>query len=446
MRVMDLPGKKAKQVLERDRRYISPSYSRPYPAVIERGEGMWVWDVDDNRFLDFAAGIAVVQTGHCHPDIVEAITTQAGKLIHMSGTDFYYPIQTELAEKLAEIVPGGKNKRTFFCNSGAEAMETSIKLARYATNRPNILAFIGAFHGRTMGALSLTGSRSVQREGFFPLIPGVFHVPYGYCYRCSFNLTHPSCNFACIDYIEEELFRTICPPQDVCAFVAEPIQGEGGYIIPPQGYFQKLKALAEKYGALLILDEVQSGMGRTGKMFAIEHWGVKPDMVAIAKGVASGMPLGALVARSSLMNWGPGSHASTFGGNPLSCAAALKTIELLEKGLVENAARLGSYMLDRLSKLTKTHHLVGEVRGKGLMIAVEIVEDQESRKPAPNKRDWLVQECFRRGLLILGAGKTAARFSPPLIVSEREADQALTIFEESLEVVESRRSSSRHRS
>ncbi len=433
---MDLPGKKAKEVLERDRRYISPSYARPYPAVIQRGEGMWVWDVDGNRFLDFAAGIGVVQTGHCHPEIVEAIRNQAGNLIHISGTDFYYPIQTQLAEKLAEIVPGGRNKKTFFCNSGAEAMETSLKLARYATDRPNVIAFMGGFHGRTMGALSLTGSKSVQRRSFFPLVPGVFHVPYGYCYRCSFNLTYPSCSFACIDYIEREVFRTVCPPEDVCGFVVEPIQGEGGYIVPPDGYFQKLKGLADKYEILLILDEVQSGMGRTGRMFAIEHWGVKPDMVGIAKGVASGMPLGALVARSSLMDWQPGSHASTFGGNPVSCAAALKTIQLLEKELIENAAKVGKYILEGLNRLSETHGLIGDVRGKGLMIGIEIVEDRESREAAPEKRDWLVEECFRRGLLVLGAGPTTVRLSPPLVATQREAEEALGTLDESLRVVE----------
>lgn len=435
MEARELPGEKAKEVLARDRTYISPSYARPYPAVIERGKGMWVWDVDGNRFLDFAAGIGVVQTGHCHPEVVDAVKNQAENLIHISGTDFYYPIQVALAEKLAEIVPGGKNRRTFFCNSGAEAMETSLKLARWATKRPNVIAFVGAFHGRTMGALSLTGSKGVQRQDFFPLVPGVFHVPYGYCYRCTFNLTYPSCDFACIAYIEDVVLNTLSPPDNTCAFVAEPIQGEGGYIVPPDGYFQRLKELADKYDILLIIDEVQSGMGRTGKMFAIEHWGVKPDLVAIAKGIASGMPLGALVARSSLMNWQPGSHASTFGGNPVSCAAALKTIELLEAGLIANAANMGDYMLGRLSELTESHTMVGDVRGKGLMIGVEIVENRK-KQAAPQKRNWLVEECFKRGLLILGAGRTAVRFSPPLVVTRKEADEALEIFEESLKVVE----------
>lgn len=433
-----IPGVKAKEVLAKDKRWVSPSHTRGVPAVIERGEGMWVWDVDGNKFLDFAAGVAVVATGHCHPEVVKAIKEQASRLIHISEADFYYPIQADLAEKLAEIVPGGKNKKVFLCNSGAESMEAAFKLVRWATKRPAVIAFIGGFHGRTMGALSLTASKSVQRKSFFPLVPGVFHVPYAYCYRCTFNLSYPSCEFACVDYIEDKVFRTLCPPEEVGAIIIEPIQGEGGYIVPPEGYFERLKSLAEKYDILLVADEVQSGMGRTGKMFAIEHWGVKPDMMTLAKGIASGMPLGALVATSSLMSWGPGSHTSTFGGNPVACAASLKTIELLEAGLIENAAVVGGYLLDKLNRLGETHRLMGDVRGKGLMIGVEIVEDKETRRPAPDRRDWIVQECFKRDLLVLGVGRTGVRFCPPLIVSEKEADDALGIFEETLGVVERR--------
>lgn len=434
----EVPGPKAREILRRDQKVISPCYSRPYPAVIERGEGVWVWDVDGNRFLDFAAGIATVSTGHCHPLVVKAIRDQAGRLIHMSGTDFYYPLQVELAEKLAEIVPGGRNKKVFFGNSGTEANEAALKLARYATGREKIIAFYGSFHGRTYGSLSLTASKSVQRKGFGSLLPNIYHIPYGYCYRCDYNLTYPDCGVYCIEILEEKIFKKILPPEEVAAIFFEPIQGEGGYIIPPPNYFQELKSIAEKYGILLVADEVQSGMGRTGKMFAIEHWDVKPDIVTVAKGIASGMPIGACVSSSSLMSWEPGAHASTFGGNPLSCAAALKTIELLEGGLVENARGIGEYLMKRLEEIVEEYSILGDLRGKGLMIGVEVVKDKGSRKANPEKRDEIVQESFKRGLLILGAGSTTIRFSPPLILNQEEAEYGLKIFEESVRRVERR--------
>lgn len=430
--VMDIPGEKAKFLIERDHKYVSPCYIRPYPAVISTGSGAKVLDVDGNEFLDCTAGIAVAATGHCHPKVVEAIQTQAERLIHMSGTDFYYPIQVELAEKLAEIVPGGKNRKVFFCNSGAEAVEASMKLARYATGREKFLAFFGAFHGRTFGALSLTASKAVQRRRFGPLVPGVTHVPYGYCYRCAYNLNYPECDFACLHYIEDVIFKKHSSPEQFAAVVFEPIQGEGGYVVPPEGYLQKLRDIVNPYGILLVDDEVQAGMGRTGKMFAIEHWGVIPDVVALAKGIASGMPLGASVARSSLSTWESGAHASTFGGNPVSCAAALATIALLEGELIENASKVGEYMLTESKKAQQKYGFIGDVRGKGLMLALEIVKDRETKQPAPELRNRIVTECFKKGLLVLGTGDTAVRFSPPLVINRDEASRALDILFEVL--------------
>jgi len=430
-----LPGIKAQRILKKDKKYISPSYTRSYPAVIEQGEGCWLWDVDGNKFLDFNAGIAVCATGHCHPEVVEAIRKQAGKLIHISGTDYYYPQQVKLAEKLAEITPGAKNKKVFFCNSGTEAVEGAFKLARYYTKRHFAIAFLGSFHGRTMGALSLTGSKFIQKKGFGPLISGVFHCPYANCYRCAYNLEYPKCNLYCVDYIEEELFKKVCVPEEVCAIFAEPIQGEGGYICPPPDYFKKIRELCDKYGILLIIDEVQSGFGRTGKMFAIEHYGVMADIYCVAKGIASGMPLGAFISKSSVMNWEPGAHASTFGGNPISCMAAMATIRLLENGLIENAERIGNYLLKNLEEMANRYDFIGDVRGKGLMIGIELVEDQISKKPVPEKRNAVVYKCFEKGLIILGCGATTIRFSPPLVVTKEEADIALEIFEKSLKEV-----------
>jgi 4-aminobutyrate aminotransferase len=432
-KIEDLPGPNAREILKMDKRYISPSYTRAYPAVIERGKGMYVWDVDGNKFLDFSAGIAVVTTGHCHPRVVKAIKDQASRLIHMSGTDFYYPQQVHLAEKLAEIVPGGRNRKVFFCNSGAEAVECAFKLARYHTGRPWVLAFYGAFHGRTTGALSLTASKYIQKKGFAPFLPGVTHVPYAYCYRCAFSMEYPQCEFACVDHIEDVVFRTSVPPEEVAAIIVEPIQGEGGYVIPPPGYFERLREMADKYDILLVVDEVQSGMGRTGKMFAIEHWDAKPDVVTVAKGVASGLPLGACVAPSSIMKWQSGAHASTFGGNPVACAAALETIKLLEESLIENAAEMGEYLLNGLEQLKGRYEAIGDVRGKGLMVALEIVRDRATREPDVRKRNAIVQSSFKRGLILLGCGVTGIRFIPPLIVGKKEIDRALSIFEDALQ-------------
>ena len=429
-----LPGPRARAVVERDRRALSPSYTRSYPLVAERGEGAIVEDVDGNRFLDFTAGIAVVATGHCHPQVVEAIQRQAARLIHMSGTDFYYENMVELAERLAALAPGGVPRRVFFGNSGAEAVEAAIKLARYHTGRDKFVAFLGAFHGRTLGALSLTASKSVQRRGFGPLVPGVHHVPYPYCYRCPYGQVPDTCAVECVQAIQR-LFRTVLPADEVAAVVVEPVQGEGGYVVPPQKFFDELQRLAQAHGILLILDEVQSGMGRTGKLWAAEHFGVTPDIFTVAKGIASGLPLGATVARAELMNWPPGAHASTFGGNPVSVAAALVTLELLEKELVNNAARLGAYLRDRMRDWPERFAWVGDVRGLGLMIGIELVEDRQTKQKAPELRDRLVERAFQRGLLVLGAGENTVRLSPPLTITRDQAGFALDTLEECLRVL-----------
>jgi 4-aminobutyrate aminotransferase len=427
-----LPGPAARRIIERDDRILSPSYTRSYPLVADRGEGAIVTDVDGNRFLDFNAGIAVVATGHCHPRVVKAIQDQAARLIHMSGTDFYYENMVELAEKLAAIAPGRAARRVYFGNSGTEAMEAAIKLARYHTGRHRFIAFTGAFHGRTVGALSLTASKSVQRRGFGPLMPGVHHVPYAYCYRCAYGKTPDTCAVECATAIEDRLLKTIAPADEVAAIVLEPVQGEGGYIVPPPRFLHELERIARKHGMLLLFDEVQSGMGRTGKMWAADHFGVAPDILAVAKGIASGMPLGATIARAEIMTWPPGAQASTFGGNPVSVAAALATIELLEQELVDNAARIGEYMMDRMKSWPQRFAHVGDVRGLGLMLGCELVKNQATREPFPRLRNRIVERAFERGLLILGAGETSIRLSPPLTISRDQADFALEVLEDSL--------------
>jgi 4-aminobutyrate aminotransferase len=423
--ITPLPGPKARAIIERDDQVISPSYTRCYPLVAERGQGAIVEDSDGNRFLDFAAGIAVVATGHCHPKVVKAIQEQAAKLIHMSGTDFYYENMVVLAEKLASLVSaGGSPRRVYFGNSGTEAIEAAIKLTRYHSGRGQFVAFVGAFHGRTMGSLALTASKSTQQKGFFPVMPGAHHMPYAYCYRCPYGKEPDSCAVECVKAIETELFRTSVAPQDVAAIFVEPIQGEGGYVVPPRKFFDELRRLADRHGILLVADEVQSGMGRTGKMFASEHFGLQPDVMALAKGIASGLPLGAMVARAELMNWPPGAHASTFGGNPVAVAASLATIELLEQELVDNAARVGAHLMARLRDLPQRFPMVGDVRGLGLMIGIELVRDQVTKERAGDLRDQVVQMCFERGLLVLGAGPNTIRLCPPLVITKDQADFA----------------------
>ena len=430
-----LPGPRARAIIERDAKVVSPSYTRCYPLVAQKGEGAIIEDVDANRFLDFTAGIAVVATGHCHPQVVEAIKQQAARLIHMSGTDFYYEELAALAEKLNEIAPGDVPRRVSFGNSGAEAVEGAIKLARYATGRDKIIAFFGSFHGRTMGALSLTSRKAVQRARFGPLVPGVIHAPYPYCYRCAYGQTPDSCAVECVKHVEDTLLKTIAPAEETAAIVVEPVQGEGGYVVPPQKFFDELARVAHANGILLIFDEVQSGMGRTGKMWAADHFGMVPDILTVAKGIASGMPLGATVARADLMTWPPGAHASTFGGNPVSCAAALVTIELLQKELVDNAAAMGDYLMARMRPWPARFPIVGDVRGLGLMLGIEIVRDHATMEKAPAWRDRLVTLAFERGLLVLGAGDNSVRLCPPLVISRDQCDFALDTLEACLKQV-----------
>jgi 4-aminobutyrate aminotransferase len=431
-----LPGPKARAIIDRDASVVSPSYTRPYPLVMERGFGAMVEDVDGNVFLDCAAGIAVNATGHAHPDVVKAISDQAQRFLHMSGTDFYYEPQVRLAEELAAIAPIDGGVRSFFGNSGTEAIEACIKLARYSTRRDNIIAFLGGFHGRTLGALSLTASKAIQRRGFGPMMPGVYHAPYPDCYRCPVGLDSANCAAECLEYLEEQIFVHLVSPDEVAAIVVEPIQGEGGYVVAPDQFLARLREITKENGIVLVADEVQSGMGRTGRMFAVEHAAVRPDMIAIAKGIASGLPLGVAAARRDLMTWPPGAHASTFGGNPVSCAAAIVTLKLLKERLMSNAATVGAHMMTGLRELAEKHRLIGDVRGRGLMIGVELVRDRKTKERAPAERDAAVAAAFNRGLLLLGAGKNAIRFSPPLVLTRDQADTALRIFDEALTEVE----------
>lgn len=425
----ELPGPRARQVMQLDDQIISPSYTRSYPLVAARGFGAMVEDVDGNIFLDFAAGIAVVATGHCHPEVVQAIQKQAAELIHISGTDFYYMHMVEFAKKLASVTPGAGPKRVFYTNSGTEAIEAAIKLARFATRRDKLVAFLGCFHGRTMGSLSLTSSKSVQRKGFGPLLPGVIHLPYPYCYRCPYNLEPKSCGIECARVLEREIFKKLADPEDIAAVFVEPIQGEGGYVPAPPEFLQELQRLCRKHGILLVADEVQSGMGRTGKWWASEHSGIEPDILCVAKGIASGMPLGAIVARADLMTWKPGAHASTFGGNPVCIAAAMATFDLLDKSLIANAQKVGEHILRRLTDWPKKHKIVGDVRGKGLMLGIELVRDQNTKEPAHDLRDRIVDSAFHKGLLILGAGESTLRLCPPLVVDTEQADFAVDTVE-----------------
>lgn len=429
------PGPISRELIETDEQFTSPSYTRSYPLVVKRAEGLVVEDMDGNLYLDFTSGIAVCATGHCHPRVVNAIRQQAESLIHICGADFYYPPLRDLARKLAQIAPGSSPKRVLFTNSGAEAIEGAIKLARYHTRRQHIIAFYGAFHGRTLGALSLTASKITQRRRFEPLLPEVTHVGYGNCYRCPYNLTYPSCALECVTHLEKKLFKTTVPPEEVAAIIVEPIQGEGGYVVPPPEYHRELKALAERHGILFVADEIQTGVGRTGKMFAIEHWGVEPDILCTAKGLASGLPLGAMIAKADVMDWGPGAHASTFGGNPVACVAALETIALVEEGLMQNAAEIGAHLIGRLNELKSRHSLIGDVRGIGLMIGVDLVKDHRTREPAATEREAVLQECFKRGLVLLGCGESAIRLCPALTVTREQADTAVDLLDQSLSAV-----------
>jgi 4-aminobutyrate aminotransferase len=436
--VTELPGPKARAAIEADERLISPSYTRSYPLVAKRGRGIRLEDVDGNEFLDFSAGIAVASTGHCHPEVVAAIQKQAAELIHISSTDFYDEHITELGERLSAVAPMPGPHKFFYGNSGAEAVECALKLARYHTGRQQVISFLGAFHGRTMGALSLTASKPQQKRRFAPLVPGVTHIRYPYAYRgCSGGPQEEEAfSLGCARYIEDKLFKTILAPEEVAAIFVEAIQGEGGYVVAPDNFLRELRAICTRHGILLVVDEVQSGMGRTGKWWAIEHSGVQPDIVCIAKGIASGMPLGVCMARAEIMDWVPGSHASTFGGNPVSIAAALATMDVLSREGLGNVARVGNLILERLRGWVTTHPLVGEVRGRGLMIGIELVKNKATREPATALRNRLEQLAFERGLMVLGCGETSLRLCPPLILNEYEATVGLDILEDALTQVE----------
>jgi 4-aminobutyrate aminotransferase len=431
-----LPGPNAKRVLEGDEKFVSPSYTRSYPMVAKHGRGIVVTDVDGNEFFDFSAGIAVVSTGHCHPHVVAAIQKQAGELIHMSGTDFYYESMVTLAERLSKIAPMPGPHKIYYGNSGAEAIECAFKLARYHTKRQNVIAFYGAFHGRTMGALSLTASKPQQKRRFAPLVPGVTHIRYPDVYRDAGGQDGEAYALSCARFIEDKLFRTSLPPEEVAAIFVEPVQGEGGYVVAPTVFMQELRKICDRHGILLVADEVQSGVSRTGKWWAIEHTGVQPDIVCVAKGIASGMPLGITITKSEIMDWVPGSHASTFGGNPVCIAAALATLDVIEReDLRRNSAEVGAHMLKRMADWPSKHKLVGDVRGRGLMIGVEIVKDKKTKEYGAAERDSIVQAAFERGILFLGCGPSTIRIAPPLIVTKEEADVAMDVLEEAIATV-----------
>jgi 4-aminobutyrate aminotransferase len=426
----ELPGPNAQKILAGDQKYMSPSYTRSYPLVVKRGRGVLIEDVDGNEFLDFSSGIAVVSTGHCHPEVVAAIQKQAAELIHMSGTDFYYESLVTLAERLAKIAPMSGPVRVYYGNSGTEAVEAALKLARYHTNRQGIIAFYGAFHGRTMGALSLTASKPQQRRRFAPLVPGVAHVPYPYVYRRPEGMSEVQYSQECVRFIEDRVFKTIMAPEECAAIFIEPIQGEGGYVPAPREFLQELRKICDRHGILLVADEVQSGSGRTGKWWAIQHSEVEPDIITIAKGIASGMPLSVMMARASIMDWVPGSHASTFGGNPVCIAAALATMDVLEREGIRNAEVVGNHILRRLRTWVEKHPMVGDVRGMGLMIGVEIVKDKKTKAMTRDDRDRITQLAFERGVILLGAGESSIRIAPPLIVTQEQADIAMDVLEE----------------
>jgi len=431
------PGPKARELVQKDENVISPSYGRFYPLVVESGRGCIVRDVDGNEYIDFNSGLVCLNVGTNHPKVVAAIKNQCDRFLHYSNTDFFYAEVVNLAEKLVEIAPGNFDKKVYFGNSGAESVEAAIKLAKWHTRKQRFIGFMSAFHGRTIGALSFTASKPTQQRYFFPLMPGVTHVPYPYCYRCPFKLTYPDCHYWCIDFIDEFVLQKYVPPEEVAAILLEPIQGEGGYVVPPQGYFQRLKKLADKYDILLIDDEVQAGMGRTGKWFAIEHWDVEPDILCSAKALASGLPLGATIAKARIMDWVGGSHASTFGGNPLSCVAANAVINVIrEERLLENAMLQGKYIMKQLEELEEQSEIVGDVRGKGLMIGMEIVENKETKKPAPKMAKEIMIRSWKRGVAVITCGASTIRIAPPLNVTRELVDAAIKIIKDVAKEVE----------
>lgn len=435
--VVTPPGPKARELAKRDESVISQSFVRFYPLAIQSGKGCIIRDIDKNEYIDFNSGLVCLNVGHNHPKVIEAIKNQLDRFLHYSVTDFMYNEVVDAAEKLVKITPGKYEKKVFFCNSGAESVEAGAKLARWHTRRQSYIAFIGAFHGRTFGGMSFTSSKPVQRRYFSPLVPGITHVPYGYCYRCPFKLTYPDCHYWCVDFIDEHVLQKYIPPEEVAAFVFEPIQGEGGYVVPPPEYFHRLKKLADKYDILLMDDEVQAGMGRTGKWFAIENWGVEPDILCVAKSIAAGMPLGAMIAKTSIMDWEGGSHASTFGGNPVSCTAASAVINIIrDEGLRENATKQGSYIMKRLTELKEESEIVGDVRGKGLMIGIELVKDKVSKKPASKEAAEVMIRSWKRGVAVITCGKSTIRIAPPLIITPELVDAGMDIIEDAIKQVE----------
>jgi 4-aminobutyrate aminotransferase len=435
--VVKPPGPKAREIVERDHAVISPSFGRAYPLVIKSGKGCIITDVDGNEFIDLNAGLAVCNVGHSHPRIIRAIKNQVDKFIHYSYTDFYYENYVNLGEILHELIPGDFEKKFFYGNSGAESVEAAIKLSRWHSKRQGLLAYIGAFHGRTLGAVSLTASKPAQRKYFAPLIPGVEHIFFPYCYRCPFNLEYPGCGYQCVTYIDDYLFNKFVPPEEVAMILVEPIQGEGGYVVPPEGYFKELKALCDEHGILIAADEVQSGLGRTGKWFASDHFGLTPDIVCMAKGIAAGLPLGVTASRADLMDWTPGSHASTFGGNPVSASAAIEVINIIkEEKLLENATNVGGYLLKRLKEMQDNHPMMGDVRGKGLMVGVELVKDKVSKEPAKKETEEVMMRCFEKGAALVNCGVSVIRWMPPLLITKELIDGALEIFEDVLTKVE----------
>lgn len=435
MQNLSVPGKKAKEYLKRDKKVISPSYPRVYPFMMDHGLGSEVWDVDGNRYVDFTSGIAVCSTGHCHPKVIEAIKKQAERYLHISS-DFYHPIWIEFSEKLASTAPFKEFAKIFLCNSGTEAVETAIKLARYHTGRQQFIGFLGGFHGRTLGSLAFTASKPAYRRGFFPVMNGVTHIPFPDPYRPLLVSTNDDYGETVVQYIRNVIFQKVLPPEDCAGILVEPIQGEGGYIVPPDSFFPALRELCDQYGILLIADEVQSGVGRTGKWWAIENWNVEPDIVCTAKGIASGIPLGGIISRESIMNWPSGAHGNTYGGNPIACAAALATFELIENGMMQNAAEVGRYTLDALEELQVRHPSIGQVRGKGLMIGVEFVKDRGTREPAKSLRKRVEQTAFQKGLMTMGCGESTLRIAPPLNITTQLIDEGLEILDHAIHEVE----------
>lgn len=430
------PGPKARKFIERDEKITSPSLTRSSPLVGVEAEDVWVKDIDGNVFLDFGSGIAVTNVGHRDPRVVKSIKKQAEKAIHINSCDFYTIPQVELAEKLFEITPGEYEKRVFFTNSGTEAVEAALKIAQWHTENYYVISFIGGFHGRTMGSLQLTTTSASARRHFKGMMPGTYHTPYPYCYRCPFGLDKSECGMRCLDYIEDTILSKLAPSEDVSCLVSEPIQGAGGYIVPPDDFMPGLEELCNKHGIIFVQDEIQSGYGRTGKWFASDHWGVEPDIVTISKAFASGLPAGAAISRAELMNWDSGAHENTLGGNPIVCSAALSVLEVMKSdNLVENAAKTGKYLLERFREISEDYQILGDVRGKGLMIGLEFVKDRDTKEPATGKRDKILEEAFKQGLILLGAGDCSLRLAPPLTLSKEQADTGLEIFEEVLSEV-----------